>query len=79
MMIHVIRTRTKIDVSNMHTILNLRACMLFNILILPIHTFELNIIWFQKFEFKVEHNLVSKISIQPYVFEIMAFVNYLYI
>ena len=61
MMTHVIHTRTKIDLSNMDTNLNLRACMLFNILILLIHTFELNIIWFQNFEFKVEHNLVSKI------------------
>ena len=45
-MIHVIHTRTKIYLSNMHTNLNLHAGMLFNIWILSIHTFELNIIWF---------------------------------
>ena len=58
MMVHVIHTQTKIDLRNMHTNLYLCVRMLFNILILPIHTFELNIIWFQNFEFKVEHNLV---------------------
>ena len=30
MMIHVIHTRTKIDLSNMHTHMNSRASMLFN-------------------------------------------------
>ena len=32
MMIHVIHTRTKIDLSNMHTHMNSRTSMLFNIL-----------------------------------------------
>ena len=31
MMIHVIHTRTKIDLSNMHTHMNSRTSMLFNI------------------------------------------------
>ena len=53
MMIHVIHTRTKIDLSNMHIHLNLGTCMLFNFLILVIHALELNIKWFQIFEFNL--------------------------
>ena len=47
MMIHVIHTRTKIDLSNMHTHMNSRASMLFNIYVDITHPYML-----------VEHNLV---------------------
>ena len=49
MMIHVIHTRTKIDLSNMHIHLNLGTCMFFNLLILVNHTFKLNRKRFQIF------------------------------
>ena len=53
MMIHVIHTGTKIDLSNMHIHLNLGTWILFNFLILVIHALELNIKWFQIFEFNL--------------------------